>query len=112
MVDHGIIQWLVRLLSHLEAVPEAAVECCGALLMNLALSQLARQACQQVRLLQMQNGVLSCKAFGCNTAACLVAAVTILWASVHICTCGAAVFGSKQMHMLQYSYEMTLPVSW
>ena len=50
MVDHGIIQWLVRQLTHLEAVPEAAVECCGALLMNLALSKPARQACQQVKL--------------------------------------------------------------
>ena len=49
MVQHGVVRWLVLQLSHWEAVPVAAVECCGALLMNIALSKAGRQECQQVK---------------------------------------------------------------
>lgn len=49
LVEHGIVRWLVGQLSHLEAVPVSTLECCGALLMNLAQSQAGRCECKQVR---------------------------------------------------------------
>ena len=49
MVEHGVIRWLVPQLSHLDTLAVTALECCGALLMNLALSKAGRQECKQVR---------------------------------------------------------------
>ncbi len=48
MVEQGVVRWLVGQLSHLDAIPVPTLECCGALLMNLALSKAGRHECEQV----------------------------------------------------------------
>ena len=48
MAEHGVIRWLAHQLSQIDATPLCSLECCGALLMNLAMAQPGRQECHQV----------------------------------------------------------------
>ena len=53
MVEHGIIRWLARQLSHADTLPLSSLECYGALLMNLAMCKPGREECQQVHQLHL-----------------------------------------------------------
>lgn len=48
MAEHGVIRWLARQLSQIDTMPLSSLECCGALLMNLAMAKAGRHECQQV----------------------------------------------------------------
>ena len=48
MAEHGVIRWLAHQLSQMDTTPIGSLECCGALLMNLAMAQPGRQECHQV----------------------------------------------------------------
>lgn len=48
MAENGVIKWLAGQLSQLDAMPVSSLECCGALLMNLAMAKAGRHECQQV----------------------------------------------------------------
>lgn len=48
MVEQGVVRWLVGQLIHVDATPVPTLECCGALLMNLTLSNAGRHECEQV----------------------------------------------------------------
>lgn len=56
MAENGVIAWLARQLSHLDTMPLSGLECCGALLMNLAMARAGRHECQQV---------IACTHFAC-----------------------------------------------
>ena len=48
MAEHGVIRWLAHQLSQIDAMPLCSLECCGALLMNLAMAPAGQRECYQV----------------------------------------------------------------